>query len=345
MEIRQLKAFLAIAEARTFTAAAQRIHYTQAALSMQIKQLEKEVGVPLFTRMPRRVVLTEAGEHLHERAQRILREHDAALAELAELAGAKHGRLRVGSASGMVSADSLPPILKRLRKTHQNAEVSVSSGTSEELVKKILAGEIDAAFISLPVQAKNVETELLSRDQLVAIASPRHAMAGQKVVSAFALAGEKLILGERGGNTRRLIDEFFAEAGLKPTVAMELSRQAAIRNMVAADMGVGIVPLSVAREDVERGRLVRWWIEGARINWEMGLARLSGGYLSPVCQSFMEMCREHFTAEATARSTAPRRASKKTAGGAKKAGGGKKAARKTAAKGAAQSKGSKKTKK
>ena len=116
MEIRQLKAFVAIAEARTFTAAAHRIHYTQAALSMQIKQLEREVGVPLFTRMPRRVVLTEAGERLLARAQHILREHDAALAELAELAGAKHGRLRLGSASGMVSADSLPAILKKLRR-------------------------------------------------------------------------------------------------------------------------------------------------------------------------------------------------------------------------------------
>ena len=312
MEIRQLRAFMAIADARTFTAAAQRIHYTQAALSMQIKQLEREVGVPLFTRMPRRVVLTEAGERLMSRAQHILREHDAALAELAELAGAKHGRLRLGSASGMVSADSLPAILKKLRRAHEHAEVSVTSGTSEELVKKILAGELDAAFISLPVQARNVETELLSQDQLVAIASPRHKLASQRVVSAFALAGEKLILGERGGNTRRLIDEFFAEAGLKPTVAMELSRQQAIKNMVAADMGVGIVPLSIVREEVERGRLVRWWIEGARINWEMGLARLSGGYLSPVCQTFVEMCREHFAAAAPA--PEPRRRAAKKAG-------------------------------
>lgn len=323
MEIRQLKAFMAIADARTFTAAAQRIHYTQAALSMQIKQLEREVGVPLFTRMPRRVVLTEAGERLMARAQHILREHDAALAELAELAGAERGRLRLGSASGMVSADSLPAILKKLKKAHPHAEVSVTSGTSEELVKKILAGETDAAFISLPVQARNVETELLSQDQLVAIASPRHAMAGQRVVSAFALAGEKLILGERGGNTRRLIDEFFAEAGLKPTVAMELSRQAAIKNMVAADMGVGIVPLSVVREEVERGRLVRWWIEGARINWEMGLARLSGGYLSPVCQTFVELCREHFAAAAP--SPEPKRRAAKKAG--KKAGAKRKAKR------------------
>ena len=317
MEIRQLKAFMAIAEARTFTAAAQRIHYTQAALSMQIKQLEKEVGVPLFTRMPRRVVLTEAGERLLERAHHIMREHDAALAELAELAGAKHGRLRLGSASGMVSADSLPPILKRLRRAHPHAEVTVASGTSEELVKKILAGETDAAFVSLPVQARNVETELLTSDQLVAVASPRHRLAGQRVVSAFALAGEKLILGERGGNTRRLIDEFFAEAGLRPTVAMELNRQRAITNMVAADMGVGIVPLSVAREDVERGRLVSWWIEGAHINWEMGVARLSGGYVSPVTQTFLELCRAHFAAGSVTPET--KRRATRAARGAKKA--------------------------
>lgn len=311
MEIRQLKAFVAIAEARTFTAAAQRTHYTQAALSMQIKQLEKEVGLPLFVRMPRRVVLTEAGERLLERARLILREHDSALSELSELAGAERGRLRLGSASGMVSAEALPAILKRLHKSHPHAEVSVTSGTSEELVKKIHGGELDMAFVSLPVQARNIETELLSKDQLVAIASPRHPLATQRVISAFALAGEKLILSERGGNTRRLIEEFFSEAGLKPKVAMELSRQAAIKNMVMSDMGVGIVPLSTAREDVERGRLVRWWIEGVRINWELGIARLSGGYLSPVCQSFLNFCREHFEGSANGDDSPPRRASPK----------------------------------
>lgn len=311
MEIRQLKAFVAIAEARTFTAAAQRTHYTQAALSMQIKQLEKEVGLPLFVRMPRRVVLTEAGERLLERARLILREHDSALTELSELAGAERGRLRLGSASGMVSAESLPAILKRLHKSHPHAEVSVTSGTSEELVKKIHGGELDMAFVSLPVQARSIETEVLSKDQLVAIASPRHPLASQRVISAFALAGERLILSERGGNTRRLIEEFFSEAGLKPKVAMELSRQAAIKNMVMSDMGVGIVPFSTAREDVERGRLVRWWIEGVRINWELGVARLSGGYLSPVCQSFLNLCREHFADSANGDDSQPPRASSK----------------------------------
>ncbi|MDQ3258108.1 MAG: LysR family transcriptional regulator, partial [Acidobacteriota bacterium] len=128
MEIRQLRAFAAIAETHTFTAAALRVHITQGAISMQIRQLEQEVGAPLFVRTPRRVVLTEAGEKLLERAQAILREHDAALAELAELAGAERGRVRVGSASAMISGDSLPEILKRLRERHLYAEVSVSSG-------------------------------------------------------------------------------------------------------------------------------------------------------------------------------------------------------------------------
>src|SRR5436305_2909744 len=297
MEIRQLRAFEAIAEAGTFTAGAGRVHITQAAISMQIRQLETELGAPLFVRAPRRVLLTEAGEALLERARRILREHDAAVAEIAELAGAERGRLRVGSASAMVSADPLPEILKELREKHPRAEVSIFSGTSQTLVRQILAGDLDMAFVSLPVEARGIQTEVLSRDELVAIASPRHKFAKQRVVSIFTLAGEKLILGERGGNTRRLIDGLFEEAGVQPVVAMELSRLAAIKRMVEADMGVGIIPQHSTHDEVEQGRLVSWWIEGAKINWELGLAKLAGDYESPICQTFMQLCRKYFSTE------------------------------------------------
>jgi DNA-binding transcriptional LysR family regulator len=302
MEIRQMKAFIAIAEAGTFTAGAARVHVTQAAISMQLKQLELEVGAPLFIRAPRRVILTEAGEALLERARTILREHDAALAQIAELAGAEHGRLRVGSASAMVAADPLPRILKELRLRHPRADVSLSSGTSEALVRQILAGELDMAFVSLPVETHGIQTEVLSRDELIAVGSPRHRLAKQRVVTAAALAKEKLILGEKGGNTRRLIDQFFAEAHVHPTITMELSRQAAIKRMVEAEMGVGIVPSRSAREEVASGRLVAWWIEGAQINWELGLAKLSGGYDSPIGQTFISLCRQFFANEAPAQS-------------------------------------------
>src|SRR6185295_4661108 len=299
MEIRQLRAFIAIAELGTFTAGAQRVHVTQAAISMQIRQLENELGEKLFIRAPRRVMLTEAGEQLLQRARQILRDHDAAVDEIAELAGAERGRLRVGSASAMVATDVLPKLLKELRKQHSGAEVTVGSGTSEALVHQILAGELDLAFVSLPVEARGISTERLSQDQLVAVASPRHRLAKQRTISAYTLAGEKLILGERGGNTRRLIDQFFAQAGVSLHVSMELSRQAAIRRMVEEDMGVGIVPLQTVNDAVAKGRLVRWWIEGAQINWELGIARLAGGYESPIVQTFIRLARAHFGGETT----------------------------------------------
>ena len=300
MEIRQLRAFVAIAESGTFTAGALRVHVTQAAISMQIRQLETEIGAKVFVRAPRHVILTEAGEQLLRRARHILREHDAAVDEIAELAGAERGRLRIGSASAMVLTEQLPAILKELRKQHPAAEISVTSGTSEVLVDQILAGEVDVAFVSLPVDVRGIKTERLSEDQLVAIASPRHKLAKQRTVSAYTLAGERLILGERGGNTRRLIDQFFAQAGVTLHVAMELSRQQAIRRMVEEDMGVGIVPLQSVKEDVEKGKLIRWWIEGAQINWELGIAQLSNGYDSPIMQKFVALAHRNFDGSAAA---------------------------------------------
>src|SRR5689334_18395503 len=165
MEIRQLRAFAAIAEAKTFTAGARHVNVTQAAISMQIRQLEDELGVPIFTRTPRRVILTEAGERLLDRARAILREHDSAVAEIAELAGAEYGRLRIGSASAMFTTQQLPSIMQRLRERYPNAELAVSSATSHKLVDKIMHGEIDVAFVSLPVDNSNIATDRLFSDE------------------------------------------------------------------------------------------------------------------------------------------------------------------------------------
>jgi DNA-binding transcriptional LysR family regulator len=294
MEIRQLRAFVAIAEAKTFTAGAKRVHVTQAAISMQIRQLEDEVGLPLFTRTPRRVLMTEAGDLLLERARKILREHDAAVEEIAEIAGAEYGRLRIGSASAMFTTNQLPRILQKLKTKFPNAVVSVASGTSAALVQKIMNGESDVAFVSLPVENSNIQTELLFSDEIVAIAHPKHPLARQKVISAAALADEPLILGEHGGNTRRQIDDFFLQVGVKPNVVMELSRQSAINRMVENNMGVGIASAKTVKQAVADGKYVAWWIEGATMNWELGLARLRGGYFSPIAHEFARLCRESF---------------------------------------------------
>jgi len=294
MEIKQLKAFIAIAEARTFTAGAKRVKVTQAAISMQIRQLEDEVGVQLFTRTPRRVILTEAGECLLVRARFILREHDDALAEIAELGGAERGRLRIGSASAEFTTQQLPHILQHLKTGYPNAELSVTAGTSHALVEKITHGDVDIAFVSLPVENASITTDRLFSDQIVAIAHPRHPLAGKKHITAAALAQQNLILGERGGNTRRMIDDFFHRAGLQPNVIMELSRQEAINQMVENALGVGTAGAKTIAEEVKEGRLISWHIDGTEIKWELGLARLRGGYFSPIAREFVALCKEHF---------------------------------------------------
>ena len=294
MEIRQLKAFLAIAEAKTFTAGARRVNVTQAAISMQIRQLEEEVGLQLFTRTPRRVILTEAGEYLLERARKILREHDAAVAEIAEVAGAEYGRLRIGSASGTFAMNQLPTIMQSLKTKFPNSELTVASGTSERLVDRIMHGELDTAFVSLPVDNLNISTESLFSDEIVAIANPKHPLAKEKYISAATLAGESLILGERGGNTRRMIDEFFHAANVRPNITMELSRQAAVNKKAANNLRVGLAGAKSVAKDVREGKMICWLIEGAEIKWELGLARLRGGHFSPIGKEFVQLCKASF---------------------------------------------------
>lgn len=294
MEIRQLKAFLVIAETQTFTAGARRLGITQAAISMQIRQLEDELGIQLFTRTPRRVIITEAGEALLDRARRILNDHDGAVAEIAEIAGGQFGRLRIGTASGTFAMNQLPSIILQLQKSRPYADVTVHSGTSHELVERILNGEVDTAFVSLPVENLNITTETLFTDELVAIAHPAHPLANERQITAAALANEDLILGEQGGNTRRMIDEFFANANVRPHIVMELARQEAINEMVENDLGVGMAGVKSVAKPVAAGKLITWAIKGASIKWELGLARLRGGHFSPIAQEFARLCKESF---------------------------------------------------
>jgi LysR family transcriptional regulator, low CO2-responsive transcriptional regulator len=301
MEIRQLRSLLAIAETGTFTAAAQRLHVTQAAISMQIRQLEEELGVQLFVRAPKRVRLTDAGEALSTRARAILSEYEAAIAELSSLSTSNPQRLRIGTASTKVSTAPLPSILQTLKAQHPHAEVTVVSGTSEKLIRQILAGDLDVAFVSLPVEAADIETEALDQDELVVIASPDHPLAKRRVVTAAMLADEKLILSESGGNTRRMIEAFFSQARAKPRIAMELGRQAAINRMVEQRLGVSIAPIGSVRDEIESGKLISRPIEGASLSWQLGLAHLRSAHESSIVKGFKALCREAFSKTARLR--------------------------------------------
>jgi DNA-binding transcriptional LysR family regulator len=149
--------------------------------------------------------------------------------------------------------------------------------------------------VSLPVESNLIVTDKVFSDEIVGIGHPSHPLAKKRSITPAALAGQPLILGERGGNTRRLIDDFFNDAGLKPNVTMELSRQEAVNEMVENNLGVGTAGAKTIANEIREGRLVAWTIEGLKINWELGLARLTGGYYSPIAREFVDLCKASFT--------------------------------------------------
>jgi DNA-binding transcriptional LysR family regulator len=294
MEFRQLRTFVAIAETRSFTRAAERVHLTQAAVSAQIKALETEAGVPLFSRVNKKVFLTEAGETLLRRAERLLRAHDEALFALTKLSQAERGRLRIGTASTMASTHPLPAILAELKRAHPGAQVTVRRATSSEIVAQILHGDLDLGLVSLPVEASDIRAEVLQRDRLVAVVPPAHPLAAERALSAAHLAAEHLILGEQGGNTRRLIDLFFEKSGARPQVAMELGSMSSIIRMVEHGLGVSILPHSAARDEIAAGRLRALQVRGLKVYWELGLVSLKNGHEPPAQQTFRKLCAKHF---------------------------------------------------
>lgn len=294
MEFRQLKTLLAIAETRNFTRAAERVHLTQAAVSAQIKALETETGVPLFARVNKKVFLTEAGELLVRRAERLLKIHDEVLLALKELGDAEKGRLRIGTASTMASNEQLPSILAELKRAYPKAHLTVRRATSTEIVTQILQNDLDVGLVSLPVEANDIRAEVLQRDRLVAIMQPDHPLAHQRSISPTQLAAEPLILGEQGGNTRRLIDLFLAKSGVRPEVMMELGSMTSIKRMVEHGLGLSIMPRSAVRDEIKAGTLLALPIRGFKDNWELGLVALKSDHVPPLQQAFNQLCKKYF---------------------------------------------------
>ena len=297
MELRLLRTFKAVADAGSFTHAASRVHLTQAAVSVHIRQLEEELGSPLFLRVNKKLYLTETGRALLAHADTILHAHDEAKAELTNLGGPSRGRLHLGVASTAITVHPLPEILSEIKRKHALVDLSVVGGTSERIIEQILAGGIDAGLVSLPVEQSDVLTETLRSDTLVAVLSPKHKLARAREITAEELTAEPLILGEHGGNTRRLIDLFFEKSGFEPKTVMELQRTEAIIKMVELGFGVTILPQGAVRKSVARGTLRAVTVRELNVKWEFGVAYLKSDYIAPTLETFLKLCRAYIANE------------------------------------------------
>ncbi|MCI0489056.1 MAG: LysR family transcriptional regulator [Blastocatellia bacterium] len=300
MELRLLRTFKAVADVGSFTHAASRVHLTQAAVSVHIRQLEDELGTPLFLRVNRKLYLTETGRALLAHAEKILRAHDEAKAELTAMGGASRGRLHLGVSSTAFTVNPLPEILIEIERQFPLLDMSVVGMTSERIIESILANEIDVGQVSLPVEESDITTETLRSDRLVVALAPQHRLARSRYISSEELAAEPLILGERGGNTRRLIDLFFEKSGLEPEVIMELQRTEAIIKMVELGLGVTILPQGAVEKNVARGSLKAVRVREMNLRWEFGVAYLKSEYHAPPLESFLKLCRAYIAHQPTA---------------------------------------------
>jgi len=240
LNLDQLKSFALIVETGSFSAAAERLGLTQPAVSLQLRQLERRLSVRLIERVGKRARPTTAGTELLRHVQHIETAVEAAVEALAGHASGIAGRVRLGTGA-TACLHFLPPVLRALRERYPALGIVVGTGNTDEYVRKVEENTIDLALVTLPVSGRALAVTPVMEDEFVAIGRKNQAPLKARVAPAD-LQGLPLVLFEPTANTRRLIDRWFASAGLTPRPVMELGSVEAIKEMVAAGLGYGIVP-------------------------------------------------------------------------------------------------------
>jgi DNA-binding transcriptional LysR family regulator len=252
LRLDHLRAFVAVVELGSFSAAAERLGVTQPAVSMQIRQLEKRLGVPLIERLGRRAQPSAAGQELFVHAGRIEAAVSSALEAVAPHSSGAAGRVRIGTGA-TACIFLLPPALRELRQRHPALEITVTTGNTADIVKAIDDNRLDVGLVTLPVSGRSLHVTPVLDDEFVAIA-PREIGLPARVTAA-ALAALPLLLYEPGGNTRRIADEWLAAAGAPLRPVMSLGSVEAIKQMVAAGLGCSILPQMAVRQEMASGAL------------------------------------------------------------------------------------------
>src|SRR2546427_6381615 len=191
MELHQLRYFVAVAELRHFTRAAQNLRIAQPSVSRAIRVLEEDLGTPLFHRMKGNVGLTSAGEVLLPWARRVLADVDGAALEVRELADLRRGRLAVGATPSLTTT-LLPPALARFHAAFPGVELVLHEAGSRDLVRELEQGALDIALVILPLRHETLETTPLLREELVVAVAPDHALASRQTIAIADLRGVPL---------------------------------------------------------------------------------------------------------------------------------------------------------
>ena len=284
---RQLATFHAVARLGSVSAAADEMHLTQPAVSLQIAALEESAMTPLLQRTGRGIRLTEAGEMLDGYAHRILELWREAGEEMATLQGVFSGTLRVGAIT--TAEYLLPPMLVTFANEHPQVKLKLQVGNRDEIVRMLGAQEIDLAIMGRPpAELKTVSTPF-AKHPMAFLVSPKHALmkaAQAKPVTMEELSQQRILVRERGSGTRSTIERLFKDAGLPLRIGSELSSNEAIKHMCAAGFGVAFLSMHTCVLEMEAGVLALLPMERNPIERDWYVMHLAARQLPQVALAF-----------------------------------------------------------
>lgn len=257
MELRNLTGFVAVATHLHFSRAAEQLQMAQPALSQQISALEKELGVKLFHRNTRTVTLSPAGARLLPIATRILDDVETAKL-LVHAEDGVVGKIALGFA-GVTTTNFIPELARSVRHAHPGVQIALHGQMySGEVSQRVLAGELDLGLVRMPIQHPQLETHVVDTERLVAVLPPEHPLADQHTIDISALADSQFVtfLGTGGSSVRNTMFRLAREAGFAPHIVQEAEDALTIMQLVAAGVGVTLMPATVATMHQHGVRLV-----------------------------------------------------------------------------------------
>lgn len=281
MELYQLRYFVEVARQRNFTRAAARLHLAQAALSEQIRKLEQELGAVLFQRGRRESTLTAAGKTLRLHAEALIERADVARNAVQAVMGLRGGRLVIGAIPS-VSAGLLPKLLVAFRKSHPKVELVIVEGTSEDVAEGVESGRIEMGIIQHPSSGNLLEERLLLVEAFALLVPTRHWVAGRRNVRLSDVAEEPFVFFK--GRARDSALAACREAGFEPRMACESGELETVRALVAAGLGLALLPQLAARKATAGCVVVR--VQSPRVERRLIVVTRKGHALSPAAREF-----------------------------------------------------------
>jgi DNA-binding transcriptional LysR family regulator len=290
-DVHQLKSFLAVAENLSFTRAAQSLFLTQSAVSHQIADLERALGVELFIRHGRTIELTGAGRVLAERARRIFAELKDAQAAVLAAARPDLGRLRIG-ASAAACQYLIPESLREFRECFPSYSLSIMPGDSPMVAERVLDGSIDLGVMLKPEQRLKLTYFDLFEDELGFVVSSLHPWAKAGKVDRKELARQRMVFYSRTSATFRLVERFFVRMKTPLPDWIELGSMEAIKELIKLGLGVSMMAQWICRSELAQKSLVWLPAPGGRLGRTWCIACQSGRKLSIAEQTFIGLCRD-----------------------------------------------------